>query len=443
MKKILSLLFISVTLVLAFSGCEKIINKTPDMLLPTETALTSVEGLQSAINGMYNSLQSSQLYGGNIWVAQDMLANNVAPSGQGNIVYEENQMLQKGMSPDNLISASFWGDSYYTINLANQILEAIPNVAPPASLANEMRGECLFVRSLIYFEMVRFLGNPSNGLGVPLVLSPTGIYGKPARALTEDVYSSIINDLLEAETLLGTENDKLTTVWAVKALLSRVYFYHGDMQSCIDVSTDVIENGGFSLTDSIMDNFNTTSLPVTSEIIFAVLSTQTNTTAGPLYSYYAVASNGKFSPSVQTLKIFTFTGGLQDQRYRDFFVKVGVKYFVTLFDNRYINIPEIRLAEIYLNRGEARFDMGDAAGALADLNVVRKRAGVPDTTSLSSLAFYYERAKELAFQGDNFFNQKRLHRQKISDQQLPWDSERLLYLVPQREMDVNPNLVQN
>jgi hypothetical protein len=182
---------------------------------------------------------------------------------------------------------------------------------------------------------------------------------------------------------------------------------------------------------------------VTSEIIFAILSTQTNTTAGALNGYYRYASNGKFSPSSGTLKIFTFTGGLDDQRYRTFFVNIDGKYFVTLFDDRYMNIPEIRLAEVYLNRGEARFDLGDSQGALADLNVVRKRAGVPDTTSLNSLAFYYERAKELAFQGDNFFNQKRLHREKISSKQLPWDSRSLMYPIPQREMDVNPNLVQN
>ena len=423
-----------------FSGCEKIINKNPEMLLSTENALTTVEGLDAAINGMYNSLQSSQIYGGNIWCAGDMLANNVAPSGQGNIVYEETQMLEKNMSPDNLITSSFWGDAYYTINMANTILQAIPDVAPPPDVANEMTGECLFVRAMMYFELVRYIGSPLSGLGVPLLTEPTGITGKPARATIEECYTQIIKDLKAADTLLKTTNDKLTTTWAAKALLSRVYFYHGDMQECVNISTDLINNGGFQLTDSILSNFGTV---VTSEIIFAILSTQTNTTAGALNGYYRYASNGKFSPSAGTLKIFTFTGGLDDQRYRTFFVNIDGKYFVTLFDDRYMNIPEIRLAEIYLNRGEARFDLGDSQGALADLNVVRKRAGVPDTTSLNPLAFYYERAKELAFQGDNFFNQKRLHREKISSKQLPWDSRSLMYPIPQREMDVNPNLVQN
>jgi len=75
--------------------------------------------------------------------------------------------------------------------------------------------------------------------------------------------------------------------------------------------------------------------------------------------------------------------------------------------------------------------------------MVRKSAGIPDTTNINATLIYYERFKELCFKGDNFFNQKRLKKEKISDKELPYNSVRLMYLIPQREMDVNPNLVQN
>lgn len=43
-------------------------------------------------------------------------------------------------------------------------------------------------------------------------------------------------------------------------------------------------------------------------------------------------------------------------------------------------VPYIRLAELYLNRAECHAELGHVDEALADLNVIRNRAGVPDLT---------------------------------------------------------------
>jgi hypothetical protein len=43
-------------------------------------------------------------------------------------------------------------------------------------------------------------------------------------------------------------------------------------------------------------------------------------------------------------------------------------------------VPYIRLAELYLNRAECYAELGQTQNALADLNVIRNRAGVPDLT---------------------------------------------------------------
>ncbi|MFH1295843.1 MAG: RagB/SusD family nutrient uptake outer membrane protein [Bacteroidota bacterium] len=440
MKKIINLTVGILAFLIMLTACEKVINKVPSKSISDETALTTYDGLQAALFGTYNALQNGDLYGGNAWACGDMLCNNVKPSGQGNIVYEETQMLEKNMSPDNRLSASYWERCYYTINLANSIIEAIPVVAPPEDDAKRLRGECLFIRAMIYFDMVRYLGNPNNGLGVPLILAPTGIDARPARNTVDEVYAQIIADLTEAADLLPGTNSNRATNWSAKALLSRVYFYLGRNQDCIDVSSEVIHDGGFKLVDSVKDNFSNV---VTSEIIFAVLSTQTSTSAGTLNGYYRLASNAKFSPSSGVLKVFTFTGGPEDQRYTELFYTDGGKYFTSMFDDRYMNIPLIRLAEVYLNRAESRFNLGNTQGALEDLNVVRKRAGVKDSVNINPTLLYAERFKELCFQGDNFFNQKRLKEDKISDKKLPWNDRRLLYLIPQREIDVNPNLQQN
>jgi len=439
MKKITISIITLAAALIGFTSCKKIIEKTPEMYLSDQTALTSVEGLQAAIIGTYNALTNGDIYGGNAWACGDMIANNVKPSGQGNIVYEETQMLEKNMSPDNRLTASFWQNAFYVINMANTILQAVPNVNPPASIANQINGECLFIRGMMYFDMVRYIGNPNNGLGVPLLTSPTGIDGKPSRAQITDIYAQIVADLTQAASLLPESNDNRATSWAAKALLSRVYFYLNDDDNCIALSTEVINSGKYSLVDSVEDNFLTV---ITSEIIFALLATQQQPISGTLMGYYRYASNGKFSPSVDILKLYILEP--VDQRYRKFFVNHGGKTFLTMFDERYMNIPLIRLAELYLNRGECRYNKEDITGALEDINIVRQRAGVSLLTSIiPNKSFYYERARELMFQGDNFFNMKRMQKEQISDLKLPWNSVRLMYLIPQREMDVNPNLVQN
>ena len=61
----------------------------------------------------------------------------------------------------------------------------------------------------------------------------------------------------------------------------------------------------------------------------------------------------------------------------------------------------IRLADIYLLRAEMRARTNDAAGAISDLNVIRKRAGAKEYTSDENLeeAIALERDKELFLEG--------------------------------------------
>jgi len=129
------------------------------------------------------------------------------------------------------------------------------------------------------------------------------------------------------------------------------------------------------------------------------------------------------------------------------------KIYTTKFDNQYMHIPVMRLSEIYLNRAESRVNLygNNDQGSLDDLNVVRNRASLPNTTVSSFSKCYVERSKELAFEGDNFHNLKRLKVPGtavpaligISRFNLHWNDPALIMKISQRELDVNENLVQN
>jgi SusD/RagB-like outer membrane lipoprotein len=375
MKKIQ--IIIAIFVGLAFFACEDSLEFNPKTSLSDETALVNTEGLQNAILGVYHKLQSGDLYGGRIWTSGDLLSDNVKKSGQSAPVYEEIQMLEKNMSPDNRITSSLWSNSYNAINQINAVLEAMPNVVDEdiADARDLIAGEAYFLRGMLYFDLM-------------------------------------------------------------------VYFYMEDWTNCEAAATTVIGSGNFELADSVQWLYMENSLNQSDEIIFALMSTQTDGSSGTLNDTYRKESSGRFIPSDDLFRRMS-TEGAADQRLTGLFRLEDGKWFTSKFDDRYMNVPLIRLAEIYLNRAEARFHLGtDPVGALADLNMVHERAGLDPLTAVNENFLYYERTKELFFEGDNFHNMRRLG-MVISEYDLEWNSLRLVYKIPQRERDVNPNLTQN
>lgn len=446
MKK-LYIIFI-IIIGLGFIACEDSIEFIPQGKLSDQSALVSTEGLQNAINGVYHKLQSGDLYGGRIWTSGDLLADNVKKSGQSAPVYEEIQMLEKNMSPDNRITSSLWSGAYNAIIPLNKVLDALPTIDDEdiADARDLIAGEAYFLRGMLYFDLLRYFQNPNTGEGVPLVIqAEPDIYYQPFRANVDDLYAAIITDLDSASILLPESNNNRATSHAANALLSRVYFYMEDWTNCEARATAVIESGAFELADSVQWLYSENSLSLSDEIIFALLSTQIDASAGTLNDTYRKESSGRFIPSDDLFRRMT-TEGIRDQRLTQLFRQEDGKWFTSKFDDRYMHVPLIRLAEVYLNRAEARYNLNtNLTGAAEDLSMVLERAGLDPVTStdVNDLVLYIEREKELFFEGDNFHNMRRKQESEISSYDLPWNSLRLVYKIPQREIDVNPNLTQN
>jgi hypothetical protein len=116
--------------------------------------------------------------------------------------------------------------------------------------------------------------------------------------------------------------------------------------------------------------------------------------------------------------------------------------------NYYANIPLIRLAEIYLIRAEANFELMDLGLAavgesspLADVNTIRQRALSPTFTGpITRDQIRNERYLELCWEGHRLHDLKRW-KQNIGV--LPYDAGNLILPIPIREMETNNLLVQN
>jgi hypothetical protein len=113
------------------------------------------------------------------------------------------------------------------------------------------------------------------------------------------------------------------------------------------------------------------------------------------------------------------------------------------------NVPVIRSSELYLIRAEANARGGlDEAKAREDVNKIRVRAGLTEVdATLSGTALVNEillqRRIELAFEGQRWFDLKRLGRDVVKTTTIAYTDARILAPIPNSEILVNPNLVQN
>jgi len=447
---------------LIYSSCEDVLDVSPTVELADEVALSSTVGLNSALMGAYDKLQNGYLYGGRYWISPDMITGTVKISGLQNTVFEELQMLNKTMSgQSNLIVQVTWQVSYEAIGIVNRILEFLPDIND-ADMTDEVRkrieGEAKFIRGVVFFELTRLYGYDVQGVGplaVPVFTKPLSPFDTPARATKDEAYAQIIQDLEDAATLLkGINTNGRATDLSAKAYLSRVYFYKEDWQKVIESATYVIDkfagkaNGG--LASDVLDCFVTGTPP--SEVLFAVLASGTDDASGTFRGYYRLASNAKFSIDGSYLSKIgaNVIAGQDDARARvnHSFVNVEGKVYTTKFDVEYTSVPVIRLAEVYLNRAEARVNTNDRAGATADINVVRNRSGVSNLTGQATLAnCESERNIELYLEGDYYHNMKRLKKNNfakdIIGNKYNWDDVRIVFPIPKSQLDVNPNLLQN
>jgi len=102
----------------------------------------------------------------------------------------------------------------------------------------------------------------------------------------------------------------------------------------------------------------------------------------------------------------------------------------------------MRLAEMYLTRAECNERLGTSVGAspLDDYNMTHVRAGLPAAATVTLDEILMERHFELAHEGFLVHDLKRRHENCGT---LPYNDVKMVFPIPQREMEVNTNLEQN
>ncbi|QIP13491.1 RagB/SusD family nutrient uptake outer membrane protein [Spirosoma aureum] len=461
------------------AACSSLIEVKPRTSIDSGTALTSQEAINAAVNAVYDALQSTDLYGRDLIALPEALSDNGRATNNSSRLVPEYQ----NQSGAHMIN---WTQDYYGINQANLVLDALTKVKLTDALRNSYEGQCLFLRALMYFDLVKAYAymptatiSDYNRGGVPLILSgvltlPQVTY--PERATTDAVYTQILADLTAAiEKLSATAKTRgpiYATQGAAQALYSRVALYAGKYQEAADFATKALASGigTFQPKANYIAGWRTAINPESMfEINFQTsenigVNTSLQTTFTTLTAVGNRTTTGGFGDLVPTVALLAdlesekdASGAVLDIRRQLYELGTSGRGAVNTETTKFLgkngtinldNVPVIRISEMYLNRAEAYYRLGKEADAIKDLNTIRTRSGLAEKTTLTGAALLDEiikqRRLEFAFEGHRFWDLKRLGRDIVKlPTTVPFTDYRILARIPIAEINNNPKLKQN
>ncbi len=458
-KRLQLILFMFLNIGLLVS-CSKVLDQKPQNEVGDDAAIVNKKGALAAVAGMYNELQNGDYYGRNFQIISDVSADQAQSIGTWDF-YREMDTYQVALG--NQENGFFYARVFRAINLANHIIEKVPGITDLTDVEkNRIIGNAYFIRALSYFDLLRVYGGVPGKygtLGLPIVTTPfKGIDASTmvARASLADGYAQVEADLLKAETALLVSADRSTaSKSAARALLCRLYLYTGNSAKVLTYANLVITDANYTLLPNYLDIF---AGKLTTESILELNFNSTDQ-SGMRTWYFPTSKGGRGDLCAHTSFYQFATANIKDIRGTLFAYEPTAKVYYPTKYNKAGNIDNahiLRMAEMYLNRAEAKANTDDLSGALTDLNLVRKRAGIADTTAATKAtvlsAIWKERNLEFAFEGHRFFDLVRtgqaltalVNVERKNGAAVTLDiAGRQVFPFPSFEVDANNKILQN
>lgn len=437
---------VPVLAVVSLVSCKKFLEVEPVDSVSDGQTIVDKTSAETATRGLYRALSADGYYGLTFQSIGYLSGDNVQWTGSQSIVQ---QFISHNVRADNANIATAWSAIYATINRANHIIAKVPNVTDPLltqSLRNQLTGEAYFVRALAYFDLARTWG------GVQLALEPTNSASDKTgikRSSLAETYAQVLSDLNAAEPLLPETTNRVRatkkTVWALRA---RYHLYQKEYALAETYATKLLGDGANYTLVKPYSAFFANNAVTTQESIFE-LSYSSTYTNGHRNQWQPPANNGtrQWAPSDAFLTLVNDTtiGGNRNALVAK--TSQGLWY-----GNLYYRSPAtdpayvLRIAEQYLIRAEARAKQpGKLTDALADLNAVRNRAGLTNSTAVTEddvlLAIENERRIEFAFEPHRWFDLVRTDR--AGTVLGVTDKNRWVLPIPANEVLIDVSLEQN
>ena len=271
---------------LFFGGCNSWLDVKPYDSMAEDQLYSTENGIQRALNGLYLSLASNDLYAENLGGgAIDVLGQRYKLSS-GHTYYDLSEYKYTNDGPKGTFEA-IWKAAYKLIADCNEFLEKVPEHQDLLSHVNYRMsmGEALAIRTLLHFDMFRIFGPVYSEANkkessIPYYNVVTDVTRPilPADELVEhlfaDIDSAIVllsEDVILTEGIVKDEDfwdyrNLRLNYYAVWALKARMCWYLGDeyADEAYRIATTLLEGKDPKTNEA--NNFNTAFTPVSQTV---------------------------------------------------------------------------------------------------------------------------------------------------------------------------------
>lgn len=448
-KKNLSILIILISI--CNIGCDDYLEVDPPTdQIPHAIIFEDETTANAAIATLYSKLRDDVLITGNLLgltvlfgLYSDELDYYSLPGNDLELFYSH-QIIAS-----NATVKHTWNVSYNLIYMCNAIIEGLDSsLSLSQSLKNQLKGEALFIRSLIYFYLVNMYED------IPYTTTSNHLINQHlSKTPKNQIYHYITEDLLNSRLLLEefdfSSEKARANKFVVSSLLARIYLYQNNWELAEFYSSEVInQNSTYHLEEDINQEFKKES---TSTIFQLKPKKEGDNTYeaniflfefGPPFLLALspnLVNNFEEGDLRKVLWVKSITSGNQSWY-------MANKYKIkgnTGSSEEYSIV--FRISEQLLIRAEARLNQGNINGTVEDLNKIRSRAGLSLLQSSDDLftSLIKERNSELFCEnGQRWFDLKRwgLAENELLPIKPNWRSTDILLPIPEDDLLMNPNL---
>ncbi|WP_164122722.1 RagB/SusD family nutrient uptake outer membrane protein [Sphingobacterium sp. xlx-130] len=365
------------------------------------------------------------------FLSDDYYATNIDPTNFKDNVQSRLYFWKKDIyATEEEISYSFWSSLFGSIYQFNAIINNVEkSVGATPDRAAKIKAQAQFGRALAYWYLVNIYTKPyasataGTDLGIPLVVNNDITKQLPGRGTVQATYDFIVKDLTESLGAVpeSAANPYMISKPAVYGFLARTYLMMGKYDLAAKAAGDAL-----SFNNQLID-YN--------EVCSEKVSRNGVPYIGVKPGVTVFSDHLKVPENIFSL-LFTYIGGMYyqpiaketeklfdaDDLRRVFFnpyMEIGAPWnglYTYMEQFAYVN-PGITTAEMYLIRAESRARTKDLAGAMQDINTLRKNRIKADeftdmtaTSETDAVKFILlERRKELLFKGARWFDMRRLN----------------------------------
>lgn len=317
-----------------------------------------------------------------------------------------------------------WNKGYNVVYLANlglQYTDKTPRTSIDVAKWDKLRGTALFIRAMQFYYLSQAFcpvyseANANLQLGLTLREDPDPTVIIP-RATVKQTYDKILADLNEALPLLPEKSDVLfrPSKVAIYALLSRVYMQMGNYTAAEKAADESLK-----IQNTLLD-YNTVTITAGNTLTFG-LNAKNNPEVIYMSTPYLTQLFSWYHADTTLLR--SYKNG--DIRLKAYFSDTTASIQNVVFKGSYKGgtltsyFCGLATDEVYLNRAESRARNQNTAGALADLNLLRRArfttATYVDLQSTNNdevmTWILAERRRELVMRGTRWSDLRRLNKE--------------------------------